>query len=97
MPWTPFVALHSCFVELAVRLEFVGLLDHDSFTLPLTQADIGSACGLSTVHTNRTLQSLWKQGLLEWRGEQVSLPNRAELEELAEFNPDYLQRKAQAA
>ncbi|UFX48791.1 Crp/Fnr family transcriptional regulator [Bradyrhizobium sp. 41S5] len=85
------------FCELAVRLEFVGLLNQDSFTFPLTQADIGSACGLSTVHTNRTLQALRKRKLLEWRGETVSLPNRTELEALAEFNPDYLQRKARTA
>lgn len=81
------------FCELAVRLEFVGLMDRDSFTFPFTQGDVGSACGLSTVHTNRTLQALRRRGLLEWRGETVSLPNRKALEALAEFDAGYLQRK----
>ncbi|WP_456756316.1 Crp/Fnr family transcriptional regulator [Bradyrhizobium sp. USDA 4461] len=83
--------------ELAVRLEFVGLLDRDSFVLPFTQGDIGSACGLSTVHTNRTLQALRKRRLLKWRGEKVSLPNRRALEELADFDAAYLQVKQQKA
>ena len=81
------------FCELAIRLEFVGLLNKGSFVFPLTQADIGSACGLSTVHTNRTLQALRRRGLLEWRGELVTLPNREELEAFAEFDASYLQRK----
>ncbi|SED09950.1 Crp/Fnr family transcriptional regulator [Bradyrhizobium erythrophlei] len=93
-------ALHrvaQLFCELAVRLEFVGLLNRDSFAFPLTQADIGSACGLSTVHTNRTLQALRRKGLLEWRGEMVTLPNRGDLEALADFNADYLQRSSKSA
>lgn len=92
-------ALHrvaQLFCEVASRLEIVGLLDNDSFLFPLTQADIGSACGLSTVHSNRTLQALRKRGLLEWRGEKVLLPDRRGLEVLAEFSPDYLKPKALA-
>jgi CRP-like cAMP-binding protein len=85
------------FCEIAVRLEFVGLLAQNSFSFPFTQEDVGSACGLSKVHTNRTLQVLRKQRLLVWRGETVSLPNREELEAAADFNADYLQRKAKIA
>lgn len=82
------------FCEIAARLEFVGLLNENSFAFPLIQADIAAACGLSAVHTNRTLQVLRQRKLLEWRDHIVVLPKRRELEKLADFNPDYLQPKA---
>jgi CRP-like cAMP-binding protein len=81
------------FCEIAARLEFVGLLNENSFAFPLIQADIAAACGLSAVHTNRTLQALRQRKLLEWREHTVVLPNRRKLEALADFNPDYLQPK----
>jgi CRP-like cAMP-binding protein len=76
--------------ELATRLEVVGLLDDDSFGLPCTQQDFADACGLSTVHINRTIQELRRMGLVEWRGHTVSLLRRKELETVADFSPDYL-------
>lgn len=82
------------FCEIATRLEFVGLLNENSFSFPLIQAELAAACGLSTVHTNRTLQALRQRKLLEWQGHTVVLPRRSELEALAEFNPDYLQPRA---
>ncbi|MBR0933408.1 Crp/Fnr family transcriptional regulator [Bradyrhizobium jicamae] len=84
------------FCELAVRLEFVGLFEKNSFSFPLTQYDVASVCGLSKVHTNRTIQVLRKQRLLIWRDDMVELPNREELEAAAEFSADYLQRKAKS-
>src|SRR5262245_33004851 len=48
------------FCELHVRLDAVGLVKDFSYDLPLTQADLGDALGLSTVHVNRSLQDLRK-------------------------------------
>ena len=76
--------------ELATRLELVGLLDNGSFHLPLTQANIADACGLSVVHVNRVLQELRRQGLIEWRHQTLQLLDRAALEDVAEFSRDYL-------
>ena len=77
--------------EIAGRLELVGALDNDSsFRLPLTQQNVADACGLSVVHVNRTLQELRRQGLIEWQNHIVQLRNRTALEEVAEFNRDYL-------
>jgi CRP-like cAMP-binding protein len=87
-PALPRVAHLLC--ELANRLEVVGLLHDDSFGLPCTQQDFADACGLSTVHINRTIQELRRIGLIEWRGHTVSLPRRKELETVADFSPDYL-------
>jgi CRP-like cAMP-binding protein len=87
-PALPRIAHLLC--ELATRLEVVGLLDDDSFGLPFTQQDFADACGLSTVHVNRTIQELKRVGLIEWRGHKVSLPRRKELESVADFSPGYL-------
>ncbi|PSO30910.1 Crp/Fnr family transcriptional regulator [Bradyrhizobium sp. MOS002] len=76
--------------ELATRLEVVGLLEDGSFRLPFTQQDFAEACGLSTVHINRTIQELRRMNLIEWRGHTVSLLRRKELETVADFSPDYL-------
>lgn len=43
--------------ELLVRLRTVGLAD-GSYAFPITQEELGDTVGLSTVHVNRTLQSL---------------------------------------
>jgi CRP-like cAMP-binding protein len=76
--------------ELATRLEIVGLLEQDSFDLPFTQQDFADALGLSAVHINRTIQELRRQKLIEWEGRVVRLLRRSELEQLAEFDPNYL-------
>lgn len=76
--------------ELANRLELVGLFDNNSFHLPITQQNIADACGLSTVHVNRTVQELRREGLLDWRNHTVQLPDRTALEHAAEFDRAYL-------
>ncbi|MGY3533907.1 MULTISPECIES: Crp/Fnr family transcriptional regulator [Bradyrhizobium] len=78
------------FCELATRLEMVGLFHNGSFHLPITQQDVANACGLSTVHVNRTIQELRKMGLLEWREQIVSVLRRDKLENVAEFSAEYL-------
>jgi CRP-like cAMP-binding protein len=50
--------------EQVTRLGVVGLVSEDfTCTVPLTQTDISHAGGLSTVHVNRAVQDLRKQGL----------------------------------
>ena len=44
--------------ELLVRFRAVGLVEDHACQLPLTQAELGDALGLSTVHVNRVLQEL---------------------------------------
>lgn len=81
------------FCELAARLEVVGLLHDEAFEFPFAQHTLADACGLSVVHTNRTIQTLRQRGLLEWEKRVVRLPRRAELEALAEFSSGYLHLK----
>jgi hypothetical protein len=38
-----------------LKLRAIGLAQGQSFDLPITQAELGDALGLSTVHVNRSL------------------------------------------
>ena len=61
------------FCELYVRLQDVGLVQNQSFALPLTQADIGDVLSLSTVHVNRVAQELRARGLIVWERKKVTV------------------------
>ncbi|WP_108460524.1 Crp/Fnr family transcriptional regulator [Devosia naphthalenivorans] len=82
-------ALHL-FCELGARLAAVGLGQPDNYHLPLTQQDLADALGLSSVHANRVVQSLRKQGLLIWQAGQLVLPNLQAAREMGEFDERYL-------
>jgi CRP-like cAMP-binding protein len=51
--------------EFAVRLRVAGLVEDDSYELPMTQEQIGDATGLTAVHVNRTIRALEADGLIE--------------------------------
>lgn len=78
------------FCELLTRLEAVGRAQEGCYTLPITQADMAEALGVSNVHINRSLKVLRQQGLVELRGRSLKLLNLPEVRAFAEFNPDYL-------
>ena len=78
------------FCELGVRLGVVGRAEESGYALPLTQTDLAECLGLTPVHVNRVLKELREQGLVEFRRGRVSIPNRAGLERVAEFDPAYL-------
>lgn len=78
------------FCEMNVRMRMVGLSNGGSFPLPLTQADLGEACGLTGVHVNRTLRALRERGVMTFSGGEVAVHDHAILAALAEFEPDYL-------
>jgi len=78
------------FCELLMRLQAVGLSQEESYDLPLTQADIGDATGLSTVHVNRMLQRLRGEKLVEFRDKHVNILNLKALTAFSGFNPRYL-------
>jgi CRP-like cAMP-binding protein len=77
--------------EIWFRLKSVGLSHDHAFDLPLTQADLGDATGLSVVHVNRTIRELREDGLIRVsKGRVVQLPDWQRLTEVAEFDPSYL-------
>ncbi|MEA3053694.1 MAG: hypothetical protein QOG72_2597 [Sphingomonadales bacterium] len=78
------------FCELFVRLRIVGLADEGGYRLPITQADIADATGLTSVHVNRMLKKLRDDKMLTFRGGQATIVNWEGLQRLAEFDPTYL-------
>src|SRR5215217_109751 len=79
-----------CLCELYTRLKVVGLVDAGRFEFALTQAELGEALGLSTVHVNRTIQHLRKQNLIIMSQGSVHILDFAGLAELAGFEGRYL-------
>ena len=78
------------FCELRARLEVVGLADETGYALPVIQAELAECLGMTSIHMNRTLRQLREQSLVEFRGGRVTILDRAALERVAEFSPDYL-------
>ncbi len=67
-------------LELHARLAEIGETRGESFHLPIKQEILADALGLSLVHVNRTLQQMRREGLIDMRGSQMTLLDRAALE-----------------
>lgn len=76
--------------ELYARLRAVGLAEGDGFAMPLTQADLADALGLSLIHISRTVKALRVAGLLQISQGLVRVPDWNRLLEFADFDPYYL-------
>ena len=87
---TAFERVGHLFCELFMRLKAVGLAEGTSFALPITQADLANALGLSVVHMNRTLQDLRRSGLIVLKGRVLTIPDIAALKVASMFDPTYL-------
>jgi CRP-like cAMP-binding protein len=77
--------------ELLWRFTAIGLAESGSFRLPLTQSELGDTLGLTSVHVNRILKDFRSNGLIMIERGTISLLETNKLQELAEFNKDYLQ------
>ena len=85
-----YTRLAHLFCELWLRMRAVGLADEGSFSLPLTQEELGDTMGLTAVHVNRTLQKMRAKGMISLEKKKLTIhdPRRLALE--AEFSPNYL-------
>jgi len=83
--------------ELLVRLKAVGLAENHTCKLPITQAQIGDALGLSDVHVNRVLQSLRGDDLITLQRGVLSVLDWERLKEVGEFDATYLHLQSNAA
>jgi CRP-like cAMP-binding protein len=72
-------------LEFHDRLDAVGLVRDGAFTMPFTQEVLSDALGLSTVHTNRTLQQLRRERLIETHMPTVQLLDLHLLTEIADY------------
>lgn len=71
--------------ETHERLLQVGLADGGAFTCPLTQEQLADVTGLTSVHVNRVLQRLRREGLLMFNRRRVFIPDIAGLYAAASF------------
>lgn len=73
------------------RLRTVALVSaNNQFELAMTQAELGEALGLSTVHINRTIQQLRKRKLISMGQGMVTILDLEALEAIASFDGRYL-------
>ena len=78
------------FCETLTRLNAMGLAPDHSADFPLTQADLGDALGISTVHVNRTVMELRKTGSVSLERGRLSALNWPLLQRQGQFDPSYL-------
>jgi len=79
------------FLELHWRLQAVGVTERMAYELPITQEIIADCLGLSIVHVNRTLQTMRKDKLLEYRNGYVILHDSKKLKRLCSFDSEHLE------
>lgn len=82
--------------ELFLKLRAVGLTQDFTFQLPITQAELADATGLSTVHVNRSVMHLRSAGLITWERGECKIENWEELKRVAMFDPTYLHLNGEA-
>jgi len=72
-------------LDIRDRLRRSGEAVEHGFALPLTQEEIGDACGLTAVHVNRMLRQLEDGGLIARTGGRVVLTDEARLARTANY------------
>jgi CRP-like cAMP-binding protein len=76
--------------EMFERLRLVGETVDHYYMLPVTQAELGDALGLSEVHTNRMLRRLQKERLIAADHRVLRIPDLEALKTAAAFDARYL-------
>ena len=77
--------------ELLLRLKAVGLVENENtFDMPITQAELADATGMTPVHVNRVLQALRNDGLIITNKRRVTIPDWQKLQDAGEFDSLYL-------
>lgn len=83
--------------ELVVKYRAVGLTTDYEIKLPLSQAEIGDALGVSTVHVNRVIQELRAKNLISWFGRNFKVLDWEGLKAAGDSDPAYLHLQNAAA
>jgi len=83
--------------EFALRLDAAGLGQQTNYQIPMTQDQLADCTGLTSVHVNRTLQVLGKEGLITRERRFIRITNWKKLAEAADFDSRYLHRPTPAA
>jgi CRP-like cAMP-binding protein len=81
------------FCELFQRMKAVGRTNDGTCEFPISQTELADALGLSTVHTNRTLQELRAAGLVALAGKTLTVRDWEGLKNVGDFDPSYLHQQ----
>ena len=76
--------------EFAIRMEVAGLGDRNGFELPMTQAELADALGLTAIHLNRRLKVLREERLVAYDKRAVTILDFPRLAQVGDFDPRYL-------
>ena len=76
--------------ELLMRLRTVGLVNGDSYELPITQHDLADTMGLTNVHVNRVLQRLRSEGAITLKSKRLVIEDVERLMAFCGFDGSYL-------
>lgn len=77
-------------LELNRRLVMIGGHEKDFVDLPVPQALLADALGLSVVHVSRTFTKLRQDGLISTSPKGIEILERQKLRELSDFDNSYL-------
>ena len=79
--------------ELALRLERKTPGQEEMLDFPITQEQLADATGLTPVHTNRTLQSLRRNGLIQLNSGLLRVLDWEGMREIGDFDELYLHQQ----
>jgi CRP-like cAMP-binding protein len=80
--------------EFVARCEVAGLGSAEGFDFPMTQEQVADATGLTSVHVNRTLKALDREGALLRNRSRFQVLDWQQLCTIADFDPAYLHAAA---
>lgn len=84
--------------EVIQRHRIVDRYDGRNLPMALLQRDYAEACGISSVHANRSFRNLKERGILDPKGDgRIEILDEAALNRLGEFDGDYLYGKGALA
>jgi CRP-like cAMP-binding protein len=86
----PLARLSHWFCEMYFRAKQAGLVRRDTMALPLNQAQIGEALGMSLVSVNRTLKQIRRSAAADFKDGALIVKNWMKLSSIGEFDPAYL-------
>jgi CRP-like cAMP-binding protein len=86
-----FERIAHLFCEMYMRMQGAGLAGDHRCPMPVTQADLADALGLTPVHVNRVLQTMRGTALITLRSSTLVIEAWDELIRVSEFDSTYLQ------
>jgi CRP-like cAMP-binding protein len=76
--------------EFGLRLKVADIAGPTTYELPITQEQLADAVALTSVHVNRTLMKLEREGLITRTKRNISIVDWNALARVADFEPRYL-------